>query len=129
MKFPIQMMHQLFRMLQKQQLTTSSSKELHCLGSYFSLLYTIFIDQGDDIKQIKFFYRIFSRTDNFDFGCDDRIELKVFGIASPGSQITHDLVELLDRKLVSHRPFKHSITEQDGLIVLTYEMLRLSRHI
>ena len=108
MKFPIQMMHQLFRMLQKQQLTTSSSKELHCLGSYFSLLYTV---------------------DNSDPGCDDRIELKVFGIASPGSQITHDLVELLDRKLVSHRPFKHSITEQDGLIVLTYEMLRLSRHI
>lgn len=39
--------------------------------------------------------------DNFDFGFDDRIELKVFGIACPGSQITHDLVELLDRKLVN----------------------------
>jgi hypothetical protein len=40
-------------------------------------------------------------VDSFEFGCDDRIELKVYGVTCPGSQITHDLVELLDRKLVS----------------------------
>ncbi len=41
------------------------------------------------------------RVDNTDPGCDDRIELKVYGITCPGLQITHDLVELLDRKLVT----------------------------
>ena len=49
------------------------------------------------LKYIKCVYSV----DNSDPGCDDRIELKVFGITCPGSQITHDLVELLERKLVT----------------------------
>ncbi len=41
-----------------------------------------------------------SRAETIDPGCDDRIELKVYGITCPGLQITRDLVELLERKLV-----------------------------
>jgi hypothetical protein len=34
--------------------------------------------------------------------------LKVYGITCPGTQITHDLVELLDRKLVMKSGIKFS---------------------
>jgi hypothetical protein len=52
----------------------------------------------------------FFRLDNSEPGYDDRIELKVYGITCPGTQITHDLVELLDRKLVMKLGIKSFIT-------------------
>ncbi len=52
----------------------------------------------------------FFRLDNSEPGYDDRIELKVYGITCPGTQITHDLVELLDRKLVMKSGIKYFIS-------------------